>query len=91
MLYIVPAKVGGTWRLPQGELTLTQNYQVFVGELNAGGTKTEITEGRLNGDRIQFKLGGVEYSGSVTGDTMSGRALAGNAGGTNWTAIRTSR
>ena len=26
-LYIVPAKVAGTWRLPQGELTLEQEFQ----------------------------------------------------------------
>src|SRR5688572_3548775 len=35
-LYIVPANVAGTWRLPQGELTLTQNFDSVAGTLNTG-------------------------------------------------------
>jgi len=32
LFWIVPAKVGGTWRLPQGELTLTQDeLAAFIG------------------------------------------------------------
>src|SRR5687768_6480000 len=31
LLYIVPAKVGGTWRLPHGELTLEQKFQMVSG------------------------------------------------------------
>src|SRR5918993_141451 len=32
-LWIVPAKVQGTWQTPQGELTLKQNYQFISGTL----------------------------------------------------------
>jgi len=46
MLWVVPAKVGGTWETSKGPLTITQNYQMISGTL--GGMP--IT-GRLNGDR----------------------------------------
>src|SRR4029078_2489076 len=31
MLWIVPAKVQGTWKTPQGNLTLTQTFQMLSG------------------------------------------------------------
>src|SRR5262249_47971981 len=31
--WIVPAKVAGTWRLPEGELTLDQEFQMLTGTL----------------------------------------------------------
>src|ERR671919_591565 len=41
LLWIVPAKVNGNWRLPQGTLTLKQDFQMVSGTL---GT-TPITNG----------------------------------------------
>src|SRR3954453_19789883 len=32
-LWIVPAKVDGTWKMPQGELTLKQTFQMVTGTL----------------------------------------------------------
>ena len=37
-LWIVPAKVEGTWTFPQGELTLRQTYQLIMGNLRNGAT-----------------------------------------------------
>jgi hypothetical protein len=71
-LYIVPAKVAGTWRLPQGELTLEQSFQKLSGTLSSGGTSAPITNGRLFGDQISFSVGGAKFSGRVQGDTMRG-------------------
>ena len=34
LLWIVPAKVQGTWKTPQGNLTLTQKFQNVTGNLN---------------------------------------------------------
>ena len=86
-LYIVPARVEGTWRLPQGgRLKLEQKFQQLTGTLTAGGTSTPITNGRLRGDQIRFTVGGTEYTGRVNGDTMSGD-LKGSATGA-WTATR---
>ena len=87
LLYIVPAKVAGTWRLPQGNLTLAQNFQMLSGTLAAGSTNASITNGRLNGDQIRFTVGGTEYTGRVNGDAMTGETKGGANTGT-WTATR---
>ena len=85
-LYIVPAKVTGAWRLPEGTLRLEQKFQELTGTLVSGGVSTPIAKGRLRGDRISFIVRGIEYDGRVAGDTMSGD-LKGSATGT-WTATR---
>lgn len=85
-LYIVPAKVMGAWRLPEGTLSLEQKFQELTGTLVSGGVSTPIAKGRLRGDRISFTVHGIEYDGRVAGDTMSGD-LKGSATGA-WTATR---
>jgi SAM-dependent methyltransferase len=86
-LYIVPAQVGGTWRLPQGELTLEQKFQTLSGTLRNGGSVTKISNARLRGDQISFTAGNTKYSGRVAGDVMEGR-MAGMSSGA-WKAMRT--
>jgi precorrin-6B methylase 2 len=81
-LWIVPAKVGGTWKLPQGELTIKQTFQMITGTLKTGNTSSQIS-GRLNGDQISFTAGNTEYSGRVNGNSM-----AGTAGGNKWSATK---
>jgi SAM-dependent methyltransferase len=83
-LWIVPAKVGGTWKLPQGELLLQQSYQFITGTLTSGNGTTPIANGKLKGDQILFNAGGVVYAGQVSGGTMEGTL---SSGGT-WTATR---
>jgi len=85
-LYIVPAKVAGTWRLAQGELTLEQKFQTLSGTLSSGGKKIPITKARLHGDQITFVADNTEYTGRVKGSTMQG-VVKGAASGT-WTANR---
>jgi len=65
MLWIVPARVGGTWRTPQGDLVLTQRFQKFSGTL--GG---QPVEGRLRGEEITFTAGTTIYHGRVHGQGM---------------------
>jgi len=72
LLYIVPAKVAGTWRLPQGELVLEQKFQVVSGTLSQNGVKTPIANGRLNGDQLVFTAAGSKYAGRVNGDSIEG-------------------
>jgi SAM-dependent methyltransferase len=72
MLWIVPAKVAGAWRLPQGELTLQQEYQMLTGTLNAGGKTELISDGKMQGDNITFKVGDRIYRGKVEGGKMQG-------------------
>ncbi len=70
LLWIVPAKVQGTWKTPQGNLTLTQEFQNVTGNLNG----TAITAGKLNGDQISLTAGGTTYTGRVN---AAGNAIAG--------------
>jgi SAM-dependent methyltransferase len=81
MLYIVPARVDGAWRLGNGELKIEQKFQKFTGTLTRGGSAAAIKDGRLNGDDIAFTAGGVQYAGRVNGNAIQG------AGGT-WRATR---
>jgi len=85
-LYIVPARVAGTWRLPRGRLALEQRFQELTGTLSSDGTSAPITNGRLRGNRISFTVGGANYVGRVNGDTMGGDLKGGATG--DWRAIR---
>jgi hypothetical protein len=70
--WIVPAKVAGTWKLPMGELTLEQKYQMLTGSLKSAGGTTQISDGKMTGDQISFKVNGVQFTGKVNGSTMEG-------------------
>ena len=82
LFWIIPAKVEGTWRTAQGDLTLTQQFQMFSGTLGS----TPITNGRLRGNEITFTAGGAEYSGRVNGTSMQG-TVKGAKGG-SWSATK---
>jgi hypothetical protein len=71
-LWIVPAKVEGTWTLPEGELALTQTFQTFSGTLKSGSKSISVLDGKLTGDVIRFSVGDTAYSGRVSGNTMQG-------------------
>jgi precorrin-6B methylase 2 len=81
-LWIVPAKVGGTWKLPQGELSIKQTFQMISGTLKNGKVVSPIN-GKLNGDQISFTAAGTQYTGKVNGNSMEG-----TAGGAKWSATR---
>ena len=76
-LWIVPANVEGTWRLPQGEVTLKQTFQTFSGTLKSDAASVPVTDGRLSGDGISFSVGGARYSGRVSGSAMQGTFTSG--------------
>ncbi len=83
LLWIVPAKVDGTWRLGGGDLALTQEYQMLKGTLDG----KPIADGRLRGDQIRFTVGPTEYLGKVTGNRIEG-TVRGGGPATTWTATR---
>ena len=85
-LYYVPAKVEGTWRFPQGELTLEQSFQQLTGSYTMNGVSVPV-EGALRGTEIRLSINGVEYTGSVNGERMEGISR-GRAGNASWTAMR---
>jgi hypothetical protein len=82
-LYIVPAPVEGTWRLGDGELALSQSFQMLTGTLTAGGKSEPLASGRLNGNEITFTVGDTTYRGQVNGTAMSG-----DINGRPWSATK---
>ena len=68
-LWIIPAKVEGKWKLGNGELNLTQEYQFINGTFNSGDKYQTITDGRLSGDSISFTVGSEKYTG-IVGDKI---------------------
>jgi hypothetical protein len=89
-LWIVPAKVAGVWRLPKGELALSQSFQVIAGTMTLGGTSTPIVNGKLRGEQISFSVGGNEYSGRVNGDSITGTVKSAS-GNSDFSATRVAR
>ena len=79
-LWIVPAKVQGTWDVPgRGTLTLNQTFQMLSGTLG----NAQVSAGKLRGDEITFTAGGTNYTGKVDGNTMQL-----SAGGAKLTATK---
>ena len=85
LLWIVPAKVAGTWQFAGGTLVLEQKYQVITGTLNASDGETRIAQARLSGGDISFVAGGLSYTGKVTGDVIAGTVTS-PLGTTAWRA-----
>jgi hypothetical protein len=69
LLWIIPAKVQGTWKMPQGNLTLNQTFQMLTGTLGTAA----ISNGKMNGDQITFTAGGTTYTGRVNGNNIQGQ------------------
>jgi precorrin-6B methylase 2 len=83
LYWVVPARVGGkchedgesgstpcapvSWSTPNGELKLTQTFQMFSGTLG-----NQKVEGRLKGNEITFTVGATKYVGMVAGNAMAG-------------------
>ncbi|MEI2415615.1 class I SAM-dependent methyltransferase [Orrella sp. JC864] len=83
LLWIVPARVQGDWRLDGAPLRLTQRFQFLDGSLG----EHEIEAGRLRGREISFVADGIRYTGTVEDNAMHGTA-AGAAGTRGWRAYR---
>lgn len=86
LFWIVPAKVEGTWRTPQGDLTLKQQFQMVSGSLGP----RPIAEGRLRGEEIRFAAGGAQYVGRLSGDRIEGTVTS-DGRASPWAATRVSR
>ena len=81
-LYVVPAKVAGTWqaRMPPaigkqpGQLVLKQQITRVSGSLKINGRELALEEGKLRGDHLSFRLTGHkgEFSGTVKDRMIEG-------------------
>lgn len=84
LLYIVPAKVAGTWRTQDGELTLKQDFQMLTGTLARPDGQQIAVTGRLRGTDIALQAQQQEMNGRVNGNTIEGTRSNGAA----WQASR---
>ena len=89
-LWVVPAKVAGTWRSElhvRGkpvtyEIALEQQFQIVSGSARVSGRAAKIQNAKLEGDRLVFDLVAEidgerlkhEFSGKVEGATIDGTA-----------------
>jgi precorrin-6B methylase 2 len=69
LLWIVPAKVAGTYKVPQGELTLKQEFQVLTGALTSAG-RTQKVSGKVNGNDITYSANGTAYRARLNGKNL---------------------
>lgn len=86
--WVVPARVGGTWKLPDGELVLQQDFQMLAGTLKRGGREMSITDAKVNGAEIVFTAGGRRFTGKLEGGRIEGQSQAADGGGEAWNAVR---
>jgi SAM-dependent methyltransferase len=87
MLYVVPARVAGTWRTGDADLVLTQEFQTISGTLTIDGSAVPVRQGKVEGPRITFAAGEAVYSGEVNGERMTG-SLQRAGTQAKWTASR---
>jgi precorrin-6B methylase 2 len=96
-LWIVPAKVAGTWTFSTAagpaELTLKQTYQKLEGSLKVEGKQTPLQSAKLDGDRLVIAVAEGnpavrEYSGRVNGTTIEGVSRSASGTETKWVARR---
>ena len=93
----------GTWNLtletPMGErrstLTLSTAGGALTGTQEAEGNTTDIAEGSVNGNEVSWKVSvtnpmplTLDFSGKVTGDSMSGEMGIGPMGSFPFTGTR---
>ncbi len=85
LMWVVPAKVEGTWTLGNGQLEIRQEFQFFYGTYTANNKTMSITEGRINGDIINFRVNEDSYTGKVTGNKILG-TVTGKSTKSDWLA-----
>lgn len=84
LLWIVPARVEGRWRMGRDTITLKQKFQTFTGAIRRGRVVTPIANGKLNGNELTFTAGGTDYTGKVNGRWIEGVTKS----GAKWSARR---
>lgn len=97
--WVVPAQVQGVWDVTvpglaaqSAALTLEQQFQFVKGGTTARGKTLALSAGKIEAERITFKLalagGTYEFRGVVQGERMGGEAVQGSRS-VPWSAVRT--
>jgi hypothetical protein len=98
-LWIVPAKVAGTWKIDVSgtgarsyEASLQQQYQNVRGSARSDNKSVPLANGKLRGDTITFSIADDthtrrDFTGRVAGNKIEGTVKTG-AGDSKFTATR---
>jgi SAM-dependent methyltransferase len=75
--WVVPARVDGGWKMTSKDgaeiaLQIEQKYQGFTGTARMADKSMDVTDGKLMGEEISFKIDGQSYVGKVEGDAIKG-------------------
>lgn len=87
LFWIVPAKVEGTWKAGDSEVSFKQTFQMVAGTVKTGNVIAPIANGRITGDKIAFTAGGTDYTGTINGGAIEGVSKAGGKE-TKWQASK---
>ncbi len=88
-LWIIPAKVEGRWKMGNGELNLSQKYQIVEGTFTSEGKSSLLKEGKLRGEIITFTINDQIYTGRIEGKKISGTTVnITNNKVAKWSAVR---
>jgi SAM-dependent methyltransferase len=87
LLYIVPAKVAGTWRIDGAQIAITQEFQMISGQGRDGSGGDLALKGKLRGEDVIFVMDGATFRGKVSGDRMEGTVTR-NGRESAWSATR---
>lgn len=68
-LWIVPARVAGSYRTAQGNLRLKQEFQKVTGTLTKDGRQVPV-EGKVVGEEVVLKAEGQQLRGKVNGKRL---------------------
>ena len=88
MLNVVPAKIAGTWRVPNGgEVTLMQQYQMVTGTAMINGKPIPVS-GRLRGNDLTLSAENTaQFTGRVMGNVIEGTSQPAGGGAPQQTTL----
>jgi precorrin-6B methylase 2 len=69
LLWIVPARVAGSYTIPDGQLVLKQQFQMLSGTLRTANGPVAV-EGRVRGTLVTIAAAGRQYSGRMNGKAL---------------------
>jgi SAM-dependent methyltransferase len=89
LLWIVPARVAGTWTLDSGErVVVTQLHQVLHGEWQSAAGTVPISQARVRGTAVTFSVGERHFEGQWSDATMTGVERMPDGTRRTWRATR---
>ena len=102
-LWIVPAKVDGSWKLavPAGsgeeswQVALSQQFQKLAGKATSDGKSFNLVDAKMTGSAVKFTFTDAngtkrEFNGRVSGNRMEGTTQTQGGTPVKWTAVRAS-